>query len=103
MFLFKLFFFFFNDTAPTEIYPLSLHDALPISATQGVRSNTPASAATNWDGGSELSCCSEITRADRLSRTPAGAWRSDRKSVVEGKRGDLGGRRIIKKKKKREE
>src|SRR2546430_8809860 len=29
---FRLFFFFFNDTAPTEIYPLSLHDALPISA-----------------------------------------------------------------------
>src|SRR2546430_10718193 len=26
-------FFFFNDTATTEIYPLSLHDALPISAT----------------------------------------------------------------------
>src|SRR3954462_7871728 len=24
------FFFFFNDTAPPEIYPLSLHDALPI-------------------------------------------------------------------------
>src|SRR6266542_552145 len=24
-------FFFFNDTAPTEIYALSLHDALPIS------------------------------------------------------------------------
>src|SRR6202521_3106320 len=23
--------FFFNDTAPTEIYPLSPHDALPIS------------------------------------------------------------------------
>src|ERR1022692_2637660 len=23
-------FFFFNDTAPPEIYPLSLHDALPI-------------------------------------------------------------------------
>src|SRR2546422_1974500 len=28
--LFSLFFFFFNDTATTEIYPLSLHDALPI-------------------------------------------------------------------------
>src|SRR5574338_1172744 len=28
----KLFFFFFNDTATTEIYTLSLHDALPISA-----------------------------------------------------------------------
>src|SRR2546427_317397 len=26
------FFFFFNDTATTEIYTLSLHDALPISA-----------------------------------------------------------------------
>src|SRR3712207_9131959 len=28
---FFLFFFFFNDTATTEIYTLSLHDALPIS------------------------------------------------------------------------
>src|SRR5437868_12689773 len=27
---FILFFFFFNATAPTEIYTLSLHDALPI-------------------------------------------------------------------------
>src|SRR2546426_8525849 len=26
------YFFFFNDTATTEIYTLSLHDALPISA-----------------------------------------------------------------------
>src|SRR5262249_61174714 len=26
------FFFFFNHTPPTEIYTLSLHDALPISA-----------------------------------------------------------------------
>src|SRR5712672_4617348 len=28
---FVLWFFFFNDTATTEIYTLSLHDALPIS------------------------------------------------------------------------
>src|SRR5258708_29034632 len=27
-------FFFFNDTATTEIYTLSLHDALPISLTE---------------------------------------------------------------------
>src|SRR5260370_33661622 len=27
---FLIFFFFFNDTATTEIYTLSLHDALPI-------------------------------------------------------------------------
>src|SRR5437899_7141836 len=31
-------FFFFNDTATTEIYTLSLHDALPISAFASVLS-----------------------------------------------------------------
>src|SRR3989441_6829333 len=31
------FFFFFNDTATTEIYTLSLHDALPISGHAGSR------------------------------------------------------------------
>src|SRR2546430_7524843 len=30
--LFTYIFFFFNDTATTEIYTLSLHDALPISS-----------------------------------------------------------------------
>src|SRR2546430_16246877 len=30
-----LFFFFFNDTATTEIYTLSLHDALPICVPAG--------------------------------------------------------------------
>src|SRR5688572_31696696 len=30
VFLFYLLFFFFNDPATTEIYTLSLHDALPI-------------------------------------------------------------------------
>src|ERR1019366_10681025 len=32
LFFCSLFFFFFNDTATTEIYTLSLHDALPISS-----------------------------------------------------------------------
>src|SRR2546429_7205416 len=36
-----LIFFFFNDTATTEIYTLSLHDALPISG--GARSPALAS------------------------------------------------------------
>src|SRR5687767_15553126 len=35
--------FFFNDTATTEIYTLSLHDALPISA--GCASRAPPAAA----------------------------------------------------------
>src|SRR5260221_11255104 len=34
-FISRLFFFFFNDTATTEIYTLSLHDALPISIQYG--------------------------------------------------------------------
>src|SRR2546429_1756502 len=37
------FFFFFNDTATTEIYTLSLHDALPISGLRlAARAPTPA-------------------------------------------------------------
>src|SRR2546425_10335056 len=37
-----IFFFFFNDTATTEIYTLSLHDALPISKLQAPeKSQTP--------------------------------------------------------------
>src|SRR5215208_7365261 len=35
LFRLVLFFFFFNDTATTEIYTLSLHDALPISCSPG--------------------------------------------------------------------
>src|SRR5688572_31365931 len=40
-----LFFFFFNDTATTEIYTLSLHDALPISPIFITPSETCACAA----------------------------------------------------------
>src|SRR5258705_12888151 len=48
---FMRFFFFFNDTATTEIYTLSLHDALPIS--QSLRAAViscgrgPASSSAN--------------------------------------------------------
>src|SRR2546429_3307070 len=35
------FFFFFNDTATTEIYTLSLHDALPISTSCPTRRSAP--------------------------------------------------------------
>src|SRR5256885_8557897 len=33
-----MFFFFFNDTATTEIYTLSLHDALPICSNSNIGS-----------------------------------------------------------------
>src|SRR5215467_15477377 len=58
-------FFFFNDTATTEIYTLSLHDALPIRSLTG--SANP----------------SAITRATSLWSTPSASRPrpSDRKST----------------------
>src|SRR5947209_13516524 len=44
MILSLLFFFFFNDTATTEIYTLSLHDALPISPSRRRR----VCASASW-------------------------------------------------------
>src|SRR2546426_12191249 len=44
-------FFFFNDTATTEIYTLSLHDALPISPQRGHEPHAnccTASTADSW-------------------------------------------------------
>src|SRR3712207_7799961 len=40
--------FFFNDTATTEIYTLSLHDALPISSRSTGRRSTSSSS---WRAG----------------------------------------------------
>src|SRR2546430_7684164 len=55
-------FFFFNDTATTEIYTLSLHDALPISRSRRARSATPRTARpslarSSGATASRLSCC----------------------------------------------
>ena len=41
-----MFFFFFNDTATTEIYTLSLHDALPIFEFPETAGRTSAEADT---------------------------------------------------------
>src|SRR6202522_1098230 len=51
-----VFVFFFNDTATTEIYPLSLHDALPILALAAVAIAGVAAwcvIARPWDGSSD--------------------------------------------------
>src|SRR3712207_8726421 len=40
-------FFFFNDTATTEIYTLSLHDALPISFRIGEKVDDPLAMYAN--------------------------------------------------------
>src|SRR3712207_7565625 len=39
-----MFFFFFNDTATTEIYTLSLHDALPICGPDRCAPGSPCAA-----------------------------------------------------------
>src|SRR5260221_754878 len=43
-------FFFFNDTATTEIYTLSLHDALPISRGREARGRPPTRGGTARGG-----------------------------------------------------
>src|SRR5256885_3053575 len=62
-------FFFFNDTATTEIYTLSLHDALPISCS---RSNTPRRSRAACDRGTRTS-----TRPRRRSASRSQAARSE--------------------------
>src|SRR3712207_7768668 len=58
------FYFFFNDTATTEIYTLSLHDALPISTSR------PA-AVRAWST-SRARCCpaSTYSRGAHHDRSP---------------------------------
>src|SRR5256885_12449834 len=60
------FFFFFNDTATTEIYTLSLHDALPISL---VSCTSPPDAARRRASPSTNPIASSASRAplDRKS------------------------------------
>src|SRR2546430_4250765 len=57
-------FFFFNDTATTEIYTLSLHDALPIYGMQ-VRSNV----LRNMGGAFRVTATSEETVCPRWPLT----------------------------------
>src|SRR5215203_6594615 len=44
----SFFFFFFNDTATTEIYTLSLHDALPILPTAHFTSPGRGGWQSSW-------------------------------------------------------
>src|SRR5690242_21037607 len=62
-------FFFFNDTATTEIYTLSLHDALPISGTQThVRYSGPCSqSSTRVSHCGSRSCTSLDRKSTRLN------------------------------------
>src|SRR5688572_31056682 len=56
-----LFYFFFNDTATTEIYTLSLHDALPICSGSMVSSD--ACRRSRWKY-----CAAVVQLATRMFR-----------------------------------
>src|SRR2546429_378707 len=64
----SVFFFFFNDTATTEIYPLSLHVALPISLPPGVQRRDSGRPAPRNPGGAQ----DGVDRAGGLPRRGAG-------------------------------
>src|SRR3712207_8571113 len=66
-----MFLFFFNDTATTEIYTLSLHDALPISAGSARRPHRPGPPARPTPAGARGS-----PRCFASGRSRGGIWLS---------------------------
>src|SRR3712207_6992900 len=75
--------FFFNDTATTEIYTFSLHDALPISdvGTPQAGDRAPL-AARRGPGAAVARAGRDRGRAERLARGVPGRRRGlDRKST----------------------
>src|SRR6266487_4260882 len=67
-FRFVLFFFFFNDPATTEIYTLSLHDALPISGAVTIRPSPGL-------GGGDVPSVPLAPRGRRVRGRTCRAWR----------------------------
>src|SRR3712207_8433494 len=64
-------FFFFNDTATTEIYTLSLHDALPIS-TEGAHARVHGRGGGGPVGGPGLGITSSGSSLSRHGGAPGG-------------------------------
>src|SRR5258708_29649188 len=62
------FFFFFNDTATTEIYTLSLHDALPIYSRPHRKLADPASAGRSAAPVGPVRLAHRPYRSDRCGR-----------------------------------
>src|SRR5690554_7759801 len=65
---FLSFFFFFNDTATTEIYTLSLHDALPISNESSRKTPCPPAVCRRGPGAGRLNTRSEEHTSELQSR-----------------------------------
>src|SRR2546421_2637530 len=93
-----LFFFFFNDTATTEIYTLSLHDALPISlGTSGLDITTVGFGAWAIGGGGWA-----FGWGPQDDTASLAAMRSEEHTSELQSRSDLVCRLLLEKKKKKE-
>src|SRR3712207_7161768 len=74
------FFFFFNDTATTEIYTLSLHDALPISDSCAGSGSAPQSRCRIFRAGG---CTRPRQPKSSCRRPPASRPRGRRRSTTD--------------------
>src|SRR2546427_13145048 len=93
------FFFFFNDTATTEIYTLSLHDALPISISG---TNRAPRALANWYTG----YAKRLRKAENsLWKGPLqpSKWRSEEHTSELQSQSNLVCRLLLEKKKKKKQ
>src|SRR2546428_8636076 len=90
-------FFFFNDTATTEIYTLSLHDALPISRT--VRRALPDRARLRRDFEAVWGQIIDSFLARYNSSSPAEGRRSEEHTAELQSRSELVCRLLPEKKK----
>src|SRR5690349_25123609 len=101
--LLSVFFFFFNDTATTEIYTLSLHDALPICITMMLRNygeeweTWPA----RWSGLPGAGSCHEMLLGCPLSECCVTFMRSEEHTSELQSRRDLVCRLLLEKKKEK--
>src|SRR5438874_13375418 len=96
---FLFFLFFFNDTATTEIYTLSLHDALPISpAGPSFSPNT-----SRWPSSTPaIFCCRSCSVCTVRMASRSCATRSEEHTSELQSRRDLVCRLLLEKKKNKQ-
>src|SRR3712207_7802361 len=94
-------FFFFNDTATTEIYTLSLHDALPIYPKSSTRANAVRNASKYLPPNAEAMRWAPVIRdrkSTRLNSSHANisyaVFCLKKKHAITGGRGTLAGPRL---------
>src|SRR5437588_7971965 len=96
---------FFNDTATTEIYTLSLHDALPISRPTPTPGSPSTARPTNWGCAPTPPCFTVISRRPGTGSTTcagSGGRRSEEHTSELQSHSDLVCRLLLEKKKRKE-